>query len=278
MIVADLHVHTTASDGLLTPEEVVRLARQKHLQAIAVCDHDTTGGVEAALMAGKKYGLAVCPGIEFSTEYGEKEIHILGYGFDYKCGKLQALCRKISAGRSARMEKMVQKLRQLGFGIGMDDVLRQARDAAPSRPHVARALVEKGYFPAVKDVFAELLEPGKPAYVKRYKLTPQEAITVLSEAGGIAVWAHPGLVSDDSLLSLFLAWGLRGLEAYHPDHSAEAEAHYLHLAGRYNLLVTGGSDYHGKEAGATRTLGAKGLQAGEFAAFAGALGNFHLYT
>ena len=271
MIVADLHVHTRASDGLVTPEEVVRLAREKQLQAIAICDHDTTDGIKAALNAGKKYGLTVYPGIEFSTEYEDKEIHILGYGFDYTCEKLLALCRKINAGRGVRMEKMVQKMQQLGYSIGVDDVLRHAWGAAPSRPHVARALVEKGYFPTVKDVFTALLEPGKPAYVERYKLTPKEAITVLLEAGVFAVWAHPALVGDDSLLSLFLSWGLQGLEVYHPDHTAEAEEYYLHLARKHKLLVTGGSDYHGKEAGATRALGVKGLQAEDFTAFAGAV-------
>ncbi|HHX75308.1 MAG TPA: PHP domain-containing protein [Firmicutes bacterium] len=271
MIVADLHVHTTASDGLLAPEEVVRLAVENKLQAVAVCDHDTTGGLEAALNAGGQYGISVIPGIEFSTEYREKEIHILGYGFDYTYDKLQALCWKINAGRSLRMEKMVQKLRQLGYSITGDDVLRQARGAAPNRPHVARVLVEKGYFPTVKAVFAALLEPGKPAYVRRYKLTPREAIAVLGEAGGFAVWAHPGLVGDDGLLALFLSWGLRGLEVYHPDHSHDAEEHYVRLARKHNLLITGGSDYHGTEAGSTRTLGTKGLQAGDFAAFAGEL-------
>ncbi|NLM51931.1 MAG: PHP domain-containing protein [Firmicutes bacterium] len=267
MIVADLHLHTQASDGLYAPEEIVRLAVAKKLIAIAITDHDTVDGIDGALEAAQNTGLLVIPGIEFSTTFQDKEIHILGYCLDYKGDALQSLLKELHESRYHRMEAMVQKLKELDYQITMDEVLRQAGAAAPGRPHAARVLVEKGYFPSVAAVFENLLEKGRPAYVKRFKLTPQAAMAAIETAGGFSVWAHPGQVGDDSFLEQFIAYGLRGIEVYHPEHDAGQTEHYERLAKKHGLLMTGGSDFHGEDLGLRSNFANFGLTSRKFDLF-----------
>ncbi|NLZ38711.1 MAG: PHP domain-containing protein [Firmicutes bacterium] len=266
-IVADLHVHTTASDGLYSPEEVVKLAARKGLQALAVTDHDTVDGIKEAQLTGEKVGIEVWPGIELSTEYEDSEIHLLGFGIDPDAVSLFTLLSRLRESRFERTEKIVAVLKKMDYQITMEEILQEAGNAAPGRAHIARLLVKKGYRKNVPEVFATLLDKGQPAYVKRYKITPQEAIATIRAAGGAACWAHPGLAKKDHLLALFIKYGLHGIEVFHPDHSNAAEKKYLSLAQEPGLLITGGSDFHGKEMGSARDLGASGLNAARYQSF-----------
>ena len=266
-IVADLHIHTVASDGLLNPAEVVELAAQKRLKALAVTDHDTVAAVAEIMFFGKQAGIKVFSGIEFSTEYNDSEVHILGYCFDTRADTIRQLIRKLQESRFTRMEKLIAKLQSLGYSISLDEVLRQAGGAAPGRPHAARVLVEKGYFKTIREVFSALLEKGRPAYTERFKLTPQEAITAIRAAGGFASWAHPGLSGKKEFLADFINCGLQGIEVSHPEHTAAQEGLYRSLCKRYGLVVTGGSDFHGQNENNSHDLALHGLNEQELDAF-----------
>jgi predicted metal-dependent phosphoesterase TrpH len=265
-VTADLHVHTTASDGTLSPRDVVAIAKQTGLLAIAITDHDSVGGLSESNAAGKDLSLTVFPGIELSTEIDGHEIHILGFCIDHQHQGLLSLLGTLQKSRYTRAQRMVEKLVSLGYEIELDAVLQHAGGAAPGRPHVGRALVDQGYIPSVSEAFEKLLGYKMPGYVERYKLSPQEAIEAIHAAGGIAAWAHPGLADNDSLLAMFLEHGLDGLEAYHPDHNSEQSRHYVSLARNNGLFVTGGSDFHGGER--ARELGYCGLGKKEFQSFA----------
>ncbi|NLZ94129.1 MAG: PHP domain-containing protein [Firmicutes bacterium] len=266
-VVADMHVHTTASDGMLSPKEVVKLAAKKGLTALAITDHDTVDGIQEAQAVGHKMGIEIWPGVELSTEYHDKEIHLLGLGIEPSSNSLYTLLNMLRESRFERMKKIVTNLRGMGYKICMEEVLQQAGNAAPGRPHVARVLVKKGYMASVSEAFATLLERGLPAYVERYKLSPKAAIAAIRAAGGVACWAHPGLVKEDFLLTTFIENGLQGLEVFHSDHSYSEEKKYLHLAQQYKLLISGGSDFHGKEVDRTRDLAAFGLNADRYKNF-----------
>ena len=264
-VTADLHVHTTASDGTLLPYDVVARAKQAGLQAIAITDHDSVGGLSEAKAAGKNLSLTVFPGIELSTEIDSHEIHILGFCIDHQHQVLLSLLDTLQKSRYTRAQRMVENLVSLGYKIELDAVLQHAGGAAPGRPHVGRALVDQGYISSVKEAFEKLIGYKMPAYVDRYKLSPQEAIEAIHAAGGISAWAHPGLAANDSLLEMFIEYGLDGLEAYHPDHDSEQSSHYVDLARKRGLFVTGGSDFHGGER--ARDLGCCGLGKKEYQRF-----------
>jgi len=265
--VADLHIHTIASDGLHKPEEIVARASAMGLMALSITDHDTVDGLEIAMQESRNLNLEFIPGIELSTEYLNREIHILGYYIDYKDNALCSLLKTLQGSRYNRAEKMVHKLSSMGFCIDMPSVLRLSGEAAPGRPHIARALVEKGSMHSVKQVFDKLIGYQCPAYVERFKLTPQEAFQVITNSGGIAVWAHPGLKNTEKLLELFLLSGLSGLEVYHPEHSWKEVRYLLSLAKEYNLCITGGSDYHGDGLGREIKMAACGISKNDLAAF-----------
>lgn len=244
-MVADLHVHTTSSDGRYTPEEVWVLAAKAGLSHLAITDHDTIEGF-LALKARAGGGPVLIPGIEFSTDLPACEVHILGYLFDPTDPELNSQIKFIAADRLSRAERMVAKLAALGYPVGYDRVLAIAGDTSSvGRPHVAAALVERGYFPDIGTVFDVLLEHGKPGYVPHYKLTPADTVALIKKAGGLAVLAHPGLVGDDAVVRAMLSLDMDGIEVYHPSHDGETTAKYLAMATEYGLAVTGGSDFHG---------------------------------
>lgn len=244
-MVADLHVHTTASDGRYSPEEVWAQAISTGLSHLAITDHDTLDGF-LALTAKTAGGPVLLPGIEFSTDLPACEVHILGYMFDPADAELNRQIALIAADRLSRAERMVAKITALGYPVAYDRVLAIAGDTSSvGRPHVAAALVEAGYFPEVGTVFDVLLGHDKPGYVPHYKLTPANTVTLIKNAGGIAVLAHPGLVGDDAVVRTMLNLGMDGIEVYHPCHDREATARYLTMAAEYGLAVTGGSDFHG---------------------------------
>lgn len=244
---ADLHIHTTASDGTLAPQEILEEATKAGLACIALTDHDTVDGLLTLHDLPQQQDVALIPGIEFSTDLPVNEIHILGYYIDIHHPALTQQLKLLAADRLRRADNTVSKLKQLGYSISYERVLAIAGGASTvGRPHVAAALLEAGYFTSMAEVFSELLRKNGPAYVPHYKLTPLATIELIKDAGGIAVLAHPGLVGDDRVVLDTIALGIQGLEVYHPKHTPALTAMYLKLAETHDLAVTGGSDFHGK--------------------------------
>ncbi len=242
---ADLHIHTTFSDGTASPEKVVELSKKAGLKTIAITDHDTVDGIEPALKAGGGIGLEVIPGIEFTAEIAEAEIHILGYFIDYSLPELTLTLKKIQEDRISRIYKICQKLSNLKVMVDPQKILALAGHGSPGRPHVARILKEEGYVSGVKEAFDKYLDFRAPAYVAHYRLTPSEAIKLIISSKGIAVFAHPATSNCDQIIPELIVAGLAGIEAYYPGHDERDIRHYLSLAKKLGLLVTGGSDYHG---------------------------------
>ena len=247
----DLHVHTTASDGSSSPAEVVRLAAEGGLDVLAITDHDTVAGIPAAMDAAAETSLRLIPGIEASSTYEDEEFHILGYFIDPHADSVQAHQRHAVGGRERRMEEMVDRLRRQGLLIEMADVIDAAGPdrSAIARPHLARALVLKGYAKSVTDAFDRLIGDRHPAFVPTRLATPEEAIRVIHDAGGIAVWAHPPMDALHRLLPAFIEAGLEGLEVYRPRGTPRHVRKLERVATAAGLLSTGGSDWHDSERG-----------------------------
>lgn len=244
---ADLHIHTTASDGLWTIEQIVSRAEEKKMSAIAITDHDTVNSLQELSSLQKPAALDIIPGIEFNTDQDGLEIHILGYFIDIHDHTLQKTLAALSSAREERVKEMIIKLSVLGYRLELRDVqVLAGTSKALGRPHVSAALVNKGYFPALFDTdLRKLLAKDGAAYVPHYKLSPALAIETVLAAGGLPVAAHPGLIGDDYCLRALIDHGLAGLEAYHPKHDKMTTNHYIQLARNYDLLITGGSDFHG---------------------------------
>ena len=241
----DLHIHSTASDGTQSPKEIVREAVSLGLTAIAIPDHDTTAGIDAALAAAEGTGLQVVPAVEINTEVGPKDVHILGYYIDHTSASLQSVLAYVREERFSRGERILEKLRRVGVDLDMVVVQEHAGGAAIARPHIAAALCAIGVCKTSQEAFDRFLKRNRPAFVQRYKLTPAEAIRAVLDAGGVPVVAHPGLTGDDALIEGLPSVGLQGLEAYHVDHWPRVTERYLALAEQLGLIVTGGTDSHG---------------------------------
>ncbi len=244
----DLHTHSTASDGLYAPAELVALAHQAGLTTIALTDHDTTNGLAEAQAAGATLGVTVIPGIEINTylPQGRGEAHVLGYYLDTANSDLQAFLRFLRDAREKRGERMVALLREQGYDITWERV-RELAHGSVGRPHVALALMEKGYADSISDAFNRYISPGRPAYVPRFKMAPEDAVRMLRSVRGVPVLAHPmrlfGL--EDDLLPRLMEAGLLGLECYYGDYDESTVEHLLALAEQHGLVATGGADYHG---------------------------------
>ncbi len=255
MMYADLHLHSTASDGLLTPTELVTMAKSLGFSAVALTDHDTISGIAEAKTAGVALGIEVIAGIELSAiddrEYGEVEVHILGYLIDPEHKSLHEVLKLIIESRRDRAIKMVKKLNKLGILISLDNVREIAVGESLGRPHIARAMFEAGYISEIREAFSkDYIGRGGLAYVERFKISPREAIELINGAGGVAVLAHPGYLSDGTSLGEediydYCQAGLQGLEVFYSRHSQEQQCCYKKIAKKFNLLVTGGSDFHG---------------------------------
>jgi len=252
---ADLHVHTTFSDGTFSPAEIVKFAKKAGLNSIAITDHDVIDGIEEAVAEGKKLGVEVIPGIEFTTEIPDAEIHILGYYIDYKLPKLAQTLEKIQKDRVARIYKIIDKLGKIGIKLDPDKVFEIAGHGSAGRPHIARALISEEHVRNIREAFSKYLSHGGPAYVKHFRLTPEEAIKLILEAKGVPVFAHPAVSNCDEIIPDLVAAGLKGIEVFYSGHSKEKEKHYLGLAEKYNLLATGGTDFHGLANGREIELG-----------------------
>ena len=244
----DLHIHTTASDGSLTPTQVVQLARKKGFSLIAVTDHDTMGGVAEALEAGKKYNVDVVPGVEISSGV-TLEVHMLGYGMSPDHPVMKAMMEDMRAARVERMERIIENLQKMGVPITVEEVEAVAGGAI-GRPHIAQVLIAHGLVPDVRTAFREYIGVGAKAYVERRKMTSEQVIANIRDAGGVPVLAHGGLlrISEVELnqwIDSMAKRGLMGLECYHNAHTPQMERLLRAAAERNGLLVTGGSDFHG---------------------------------
>ena len=249
----DLHLHTTASDGVMTPSEIVNYAKNKGLQAIAITDHDTIEGLKEGLVEGERIGLEVIPGIEISAEHSPGSMHLLGFFIDINHPILKERLEFLQRARAERNPRMAEKLNKLGINITFDEVLKASGGGQVGRPHFAQVLIEKGYVRSFQEAFDRFLKKGAPAYVEKMRFSPEESIHFINEANGVAVLAHPntlqlnGYPELENLILRLVKKGLRGIEAYYPEHSALEVAQYKTLAERHGLLVTGGTDYHGIE-------------------------------
>lgn len=251
---ADLHTHTLASDGTQPAAENVRLAYEAGLGAIAVTDHDTVAGIEEALEAGKQLGITVVPGVEVSTISKGQDIHVLGYFVDYQDPVFLGRLKDMRDVRDRRNEMMLARLNELGIDITMEDVVAsliqsKKKDETIGRPHIADAMVRKGYVTSMAEAFDRFLGKDGAAYVNPPRIEPHIAVQWILEAGGVPVLAHPGLYGQDELIDELAAQGLAGLEVYHSDHTPEQELHYKQIAERHALIMTAGSDFHGERNG-----------------------------
>lgn len=244
---ADLHCHSTVSDGQLEPWQVVELAARQGLHVVALTDHDTVAGVEPARQRARALGLEVVPALELSTAWGAQEIHLLGYFVDVAAPPLLRELQRQQEARWQRARLMARRLAALGYPISWARVRELGGQGTVGRVHLARALVEAGHVASMGQAFDQFLAEGRPAYVPQARLTVQEGIGLIAAAGGVPVLAHPGLAQVDHLIPAWKAQGLAGLEVVHPAHDSQQEAHYLRLAQEWDLLPTGGSDAHGRE-------------------------------
>lgn len=261
-MIYDLHVHTTASDGAFTPSEVLAMAQEMGLAGLAITDHDTVSGLEEAYqqLSQHDYSLKFIPGIEMNTEVDETEVHILGYYVNRLHQPLLSRLQEIKHSRLERAQRMISRLRSMGLVIQFDQVQKLARGDSIGRPHVAQALLEKGYVFSIKEAFEKYIGKGKPAYIPRYKFLPEEAIELIFSAGGIPVLAHPGLIRDKLLITAAIRLGIQGIEVYYPEHTYQQVEEYLQLSRTHHLLVTGGSDFHGFASDHSRSrLGCSGI-------------------
>ena len=252
----DLHLHSSASDGTFSPQELVQLAFQLNFKAIAITDHDSVEGVAPALKAQEKYKeLEVVPAVELGSDIEGRDIHFLGYLIDWESSWLKQHLSDLREARFQRAEKMVKRLRELGLELELEEVLALSGEGAVGRAHVARALLKKGQIGSVQEAFDRYLGRLAPAYVEKYAFTPREVINVIKSSGGIAVLAHPGLLKIDDRIPEFIDDGIEGLEVVHSDHLPHQVKHYEKLAEEYGLVATGGSDCHGLGSGRGLMLG-----------------------
>lgn len=252
----DLHMHSSASDGRLSPTEVVEAAIRGRLDVIALTDHDTVAGVEEAREAARGRALHVVPGLEVSTTWDETELHILGYFVDLSDPALRRHGAEAGERRRRRLEEMVRRLRGQGVTVAFETVVEMAGDdvASLGRPHLARALEEAGYVDEPAEAFDRFIGNDHPAYIPTRLVDPESAIAMIHGAGGVAVWAHPPSHLLDELLPRLVAVGLDGLEAYRPRHRPEKTTRLERAASHHGLVVSGGSDWHGPDDGELGTF------------------------
>jgi predicted metal-dependent phosphoesterase TrpH len=244
----DLHVHTTTSDGMLTPTETVQRAAANGVWLLGIADHDTTGGVKEAERAARRTEVTLIPAVELSVGAEEHEIHVLGYFIDPDDEALQGILHTLRNARDLRNERIVARLGELGARIELDRVKEIAGEGSVGRPHIAQALVEAGHCGSLGEAFGRFLARGKRGYVGRERLGPADAVSAIHKAGGIPVLAHPGKLSPRSRIEGIIDAGMEGVEAYHTDHDDRDVELILAIARDRGLLVTGGTDSHGPHA------------------------------
>ncbi|MBQ6819905.1 MAG: PHP domain-containing protein [Clostridium sp.] len=257
---ADLHIHSSYSDGTMTPEEIIDNAINLGVRVISITDHDS---IASQYVTNKNYeNINIIPGIELSTEFENLELHILGYFIDVKDKELINVVNKLNKARIERVEEIILRLKKYDIYIDKED-LEIDSNSTIGRSHIAKAMVKKGYFENYKVAFTSYLVKGKPAYIKGYKLNYKKVIEVINNAGGIAVLAHPGQIYKsleiERIIRNLRSYGLNGIEVYHPSHTKEQTNNFYNLAKKYKLLVTGGSDFHGKGCLKENVIGSYGI-------------------
>jgi predicted metal-dependent phosphoesterase TrpH len=244
----DLHVHTTFSDGDMTPEEMVAEAARMGLAGIGIADHDEIEGAAVALEAAPA-GFEVVPAVELSTSDGKTDVHVLGYMIDLKNQNMLDYLKVFRDARRKRGLEMVERLRGMGVNVDPDLVLQIANGGSVGRPHVAEALLRGGFVETYEQAFRKYIGFDSPAYVAKYALKPELAFQLIAEAGGVGAIAHPGTLRRDDLVTDFMACGMKAIEVYHPKHGEKHVNHYRQLAEKMGLVATGGSDTHGRRDG-----------------------------
>jgi 3',5'-nucleoside bisphosphate phosphatase len=258
--VIDLHLHTTASDGVCRPSELVDMAWRAGIRTMSVTDHDTVAAVAEIAALTREIGMTFVPGIEITAVHDGRDVHVLGYFIDPESGPFAEFLQLQRADRVRRLGEMVDRLAELGKPINREKVLaKKEAGGSLGRPLVARALVKAGHAADMRQAFDELIGDGRPAFVPRVGSSPSDVVSIISQAGGVASLAHPGLLKRDDLIPALAEAGLPALEAFHSDHSPETTEHYLALAERYGLAVSGGSDYHGEPVRRKSAFGRIGL-------------------
>ncbi len=245
----DLHLHSTSSDGTLSPAAVVALVCKRGLQGLALTDHDTVDGLSEARRAAESAGIDFVEGCEVSCDVDGADVHLLAYLFDERHEDFAGALTQSKARRVERGRAIVEKLNGLGVAIDYSDVAREAGNGAVGRPHVARALVARRSVGSVEEAFARYLKDGSPAYVPKVSRTSAEVIALVRRAGGVVVLAHPGLYRFEGMIEKLAAEGLRGLEVWHPKHTQEQARRFEDAANSLGLVPTGGSDFHGHPGG-----------------------------
>lgn len=242
---ADLHIHTVASDGTYTPREILEEAREIGLAAISITDHDSVDSVSQAMSLASDYGIEVIPGIEISVELPANELHLLGYYLDYKNKELLDRLFLLQQTRLDRAREMVKKLERMGFPLDMETLLPDQVSGSIGRLHIAQGLLKAGYIRNIPEAFKRYIGNDGPAYVPKMKISIKEAMSMIFNAGGVPVLAHPGPLNRDDIIPELIELGLVGLEAFYPSYSKFQTNHYIELARYYKILATGGSDFHG---------------------------------
>lgn len=259
LIICDLHIHTSYSDGFFTPGEVVKKAFEKGLSTISITDHDSVNGVEEAIKAGLKYNITIIPGIELSAMYGEREIHILGYFIDYTNTELKDFLAFFRSQRLLRAREMVHRLNKLEIPVEIDTVIDNADGRSIGRPHIADAVLKTGSVKSYLEVFRKYIGFGRPAYVEKYRLDFKDAVNMIAKAGGLSFIAHPADFIKDTMLLELIKAGIDGVETVHPSLNRQRSQYYRGIAEEYYLLESGGSDFHGGNRNDENNLGLYGI-------------------
>ncbi len=242
---ADLHTHTTYSDGVLSPYELIKKAHESGVEVLGITDHDSVGAIANSVEISSEFGVEIVPGVELSAVIEDREIHILGYLFDYKNKNLLDYLTFFRKERVKRAERIVEKLNNINVPLKFESVMEKAGSAAVGRPHIANALLDEGLTTSYIEAFSKYIGYGGPAYEKKYSLSPEDTISLIASSGGLSFLAHPGKYTTDAVLLSLIKDGLDGIEVVHPSHPPEKILHYRNVVGQYFLLESGGSDFHG---------------------------------
>lgn len=267
----DLHMHTSHSDGALTPIDLIKKTKDAGLSVISITDHDSINAFQDAVVYGKEMGMEVIPGVEISTDLEDKEIHLLGYFINTENAELTKYLSFFREERFHRAKRIINKLRNLGMKISIDDVLDRAKNSSIGRPHIANTMADLGLVKSFNEAFEKYIGDFGPAYERKIHVSPHSALKLINEAGGLSFLAHPGFINESILLN-FIKSGIDGIEVTHPQHSSNQVRFYRGIVNQYCLLESGGSDFHGGEKNDQGNLGKYVLSQSSFEAMKKMLG------